>query len=149
MSLKPLFNIAQVQAFADKFLEKTDEKTIEMLSYAGEYGVKLARQNGNYEDRTGNLRSSIGYVVVANGSIVRQSFESTTGESDNKTGQEEGRQLAYGLASRYNSGHVLILVAGMEYAAAVESLEGYDVLQNSVYETESILKETLNEVLKL
>lgn len=148
MSLKPMFNIAQVQAFADKFLEKTDEKTIEMLSYAGERGVRFARQNGNYQDRTGNLRSSIGYVVVANGSIVSQYFEEGEG-SDNKTGMEEGRQLAYGLASRYNSGHVLILVAGMEYAAAVESLEGYDVLQNSVYKTESILKETLNEVLKL
>jgi hypothetical protein len=149
MSLKSLFTIAQVQAFANKFLEKTDEKNIEMLAYAGEQGVRLARQNGNYEDRTGNLRSSIGYVVVANGSVVRQSFENTTGETDNKTGQEEGRQLAYGLAAHYNSGHVLIMVAGMEYAAAVESLEGYDVLENSANETESILRETLNEVLKL
>jgi hypothetical protein len=148
MSLKPLFTGAQIAAFTDKFLEKTDEKIIEMLSYAGEQGVLLARRNGNYTDRTGNLRSSIGYVVLKDGAIVSESFEQSSAGNDKGTGVDKARQLAYTLAKEYNSGRVLILVAGMDYAAAVESLEGYDVLQNSAYETERLLQTTLKEILK-
>ena len=43
---------------------------IKQLSYIGEECVRVARQNGSYNDITGNLRSSIGYVVLYDGKPV-------------------------------------------------------------------------------
>ena len=37
--------------------------------------VKYAREHGSYTDHTGNLRNSIGYVVVQYGRIIAESFK--------------------------------------------------------------------------
>ena len=44
-----------------------------VLMRVGEECVNYARVNGGYLDQTGNLRSSIGYVVMDNGKIISQS----------------------------------------------------------------------------
>lgn len=147
MSLRPLFNMATIQKFMDQFVDEKEQKMIELLSYAGNQGVRHARLNGNYRDRTGNLRSSIGFMVVKDGKAVDEYFEEADKGSDKSTGVSEAKKLALRVAKTHNKGLVLILVAGMNYAVHVESLENYDVLQSAVYATESLLKETMEEVL--
>ena len=58
----------------------TDSLLIEMkkMMYLGEKFVNKARLEGNYKDRTGNLRSSIGYIILLNGKIVNQNFSGKT-----------------------------------------------------------------------
>ena len=55
--------------------EEYDRKAVEWLSALGERVVKYAREHGSYTDHTGNLRNSIGYVVVQYGRIIAESFK--------------------------------------------------------------------------
>lgn len=109
-----------------------EKATIENLKYLGEQVVKHARdypgsKDGGFDDQTGNLRSSIGYVVVANGKIVRRNFEQV---GEDSTGKLTGLRFARSIAEKYTKGYVVIVVAGMNYAAAVEA-KGRNVLQAS------------------
>lgn len=92
---------------------------IRRLSYAGEMCVIQAREHGSYTDRSGNLRSSIGYVIVRNGQILTSSGFKQIREG--VEGVADGQKFAKELASKFTKGIALIVVAGMEYAAAVES----------------------------
>lgn len=78
---------------------------------------------------TGNLRSSIGYVIVRNGEILGRNFQlSEKAGTDKQTGKREGEQLAMDLINTYSKGLVLICVAGMKYAAHVEAMDNKDVM---------------------
>ena len=65
-SLIPMFSIADIAKRIDEFAEAKVQKSIETLHYVGEEFVNRARSIRTYKDRTGNLRSSIGYVVLFN-----------------------------------------------------------------------------------
>ena len=43
---------------------------VKQLSFIGEECIRIARESGSYNDITGNLRSSIGYVVLVDGKPV-------------------------------------------------------------------------------
>lgn len=102
------------------------------LHYIGERVRNEAIRNGrgkkNYKDRTGNLRSSIGYVIIENGNVVDISHFGR--KRNKKDGEEAGKRLALELAKQYTKGYALIVVAGMEYAAYVAN-KGYDVLDSA------------------
>lgn len=123
--LNPAFNINNIQQIFDDFIQSADEKVFESLQYIGEQFVNEARAKGTYTDRTGNLRSSIGYLILHNGEVVDQNFQGSQ-----EDGVSKARNFASDLAGEYPDGFVLIGVAGMEYAAAVES-KGYDVITGS------------------
>jgi hypothetical protein len=94
------------------------------LQYVGERCVIEARQNANFIDRTGNLRSSLGYVIVEDGRVV-----TTGGLSATKGGGEgvsEGRKFLSDVVSEFPQGIVLVCAAGMKYAAYVAA-KGYNV----------------------
>lgn len=116
----------------------------------GEGAVKIARENGSYHDITGNLRSSIGYVilvdgkVVTNGTPVRYSGAKGNGEK----GEAAANELLQKLKSKYPWGIVLILCAGMEYAAFVENVRGKDVLTSAEHLAESLMKQLLKGIIK-
>ena len=102
---------------------------IDTLSFVGEQCVKEARLSGKYTDRTGNLRSSIGFAIVQDGRIIRQSsFEKVKPTATN--GSKTGKELIRELAAANGDGLVLILVAGMDYAIHVEA-RGYNVLNSA------------------
>lgn len=73
----------------------------------------------NYIDDTGNLRQSIGYMIAVDGQQVAADLQSSAAQ-----------QLAQSALSGNPKGVVLILTAGMEYAACV-SAKGYDVLTSA------------------
>lgn len=97
----------------------------------------------NYIDSTGNLRSSVGYGVYRDGQQVMVSpFEQV---KDGADGTIEGRKLLDKLATKFPSGYVLIVVAGMNYAYYVEA-RGYDVLSSSELLAERELPRMINDL---
>lgn len=135
-------------------VDETTDKVIKRLQQIGEKCVNIARANGDYEDITGNLRSSIGYIVLRDGVPVTQNIIEPTNVTpgrraverivkgkkrtvnikvggDGSGGTKAASELLDKLKSKYSTGCVLIVVAGMEYAAYVENVHGKHVLVDS------------------
>ncbi|MDR1161268.1 MAG: hypothetical protein LBK45_02915 [Tannerellaceae bacterium] len=112
-----------------KAAQQAEKLTIRMLSYLGEATVAYARGRSAAEswiDRTGNLRSSVGYVIVVDGKVEQLTgFKEILGGSE---GVKTGKDLALELANQYTKAYALIVVAGMRYAELVEAIESKDVL---------------------
>lgn len=102
------------------------------LAKLGEECIAKIRDRSGSEswyDQTGNLRSSIGYAVYDYGwKKVQSSFQTVMGGSD---GSSEGRKMINNLANEYSKAYALVVVAGMNYAEYVESLENKDVLAST------------------
>ena len=105
-----------------------------VMQFIGEECVRIAREQGTYNDITGNLRNSVGYVLVRNGDIICKNFEervaSKVVDAADGKGILQGQALAEELAKRFTKGYALIVVAGMHYAHYVESLNK-DVLDSA------------------
>lgn len=101
--------------------------------------------SGSFKDWTGNLRSSIGFVVTYRGKILHKDFEQSSKGTDKKTGVRTGLSLAKSLIP--GRGISLIVVAGMEYALYVES-KGYDVTTGSSIDAERTLKQVMKAISK-
>ena len=105
--------------------EKVRKMIITQLCYIGEQAITYARNNhpGNWGDRTGHLRSSIGYMVLEDGKSIFESAQYQTQE-----GETAKRKLLTKLKGEYPQGLVLIVCAGMNYAYYVEAIYNKDVL---------------------
>ena len=86
----------------EQYIKAATQKFIEV----GERCITEARDNGSYTDRTGHLRSSVGYVVLLDGVVQSQG-------NINKHNQEQIEKIK----AKYPKGLVLIVVAGKNYAA--------------------------------
>ena len=146
--LQPLYSNSDVSRFIEKFQKETKQRFFDIMVQAGEYGVSIARKEGRYVDHTGNLRSSIGYVVADNGNVKREDFQKAGVGTDQEKGLSEAKRLAYEVAKQNHFGLVLIIVAGMDYAVYVENMENKDVLSNAVFSTQTYLKDLMVKVLK-
>lgn len=124
--------MSEINAAIQAEIERADILTIRALSLLGEMCVIEAKdrpQESSWYDQSGNLRSSIGYVIVRDGKIVTYSeFNQVKQGSD---GVKEGKELAQELARKYTSGYALIVVAGMNYAELVEAMESKNVLASA------------------
>jgi len=129
MALKPNFTLADVRRKLEQDAKLIEQAIIMRLAYLGEECVNDARINGSYMDQTGNLRSSTGYVIAKDGKIIKQFFE-TANKDDGGKGVKNARKLALDLLFDYKEGYVLIVVAGMNYAAKVEA-RGKNVLSSA------------------
>ena len=121
MGVKAKFTRKDISQSADNAVSEIHTLMIQNLSYVGEYATSLARNHGNYKDQTGNLRSSIGYVIGRNGKKV-----SDGGFGNVTEGVSEGRRFAESLITK-TRGYTLIVVAGMHYGKYVEK-RNYEVL---------------------
>lgn len=139
--LTPMWSNREVGRWFDYFVERAEERIYRLLQRAGEEFVKIARKKGNYQDHTGNLRSSIGYVIVKDGDILTESYKlSDKKGSDKHTGLREAKRLVSELASIYPDGWVLIGVAAMPYAVYVEAIDNLDVASVATEHTEAWIK---------
>jgi hypothetical protein len=137
----PKFSISGVIADVSKRVKRIEDVVIDVFMQIGEQFIADARNNGTYTDRTGNLRSSIGYIIYKDGKPFNDAFPG------NKTdGVVHGRQIA-GQAKVPQKGFALVVVAGMNYALYVEA-KNYDVITGSSYEAEKLLKQSLAIVRK-
>ena len=141
--LRPLWTDRELARWMSRFEDKAEKKFIELLKYAGEHFVKLARESGKYNDITGNLRSSIGYVIAKDGRIFQDDFKKASKGTDRQKGVTKAMVLARMIAKTHNRGYVLIGVAGMDYAVYVENLETKDVISSSAVSTERFLRDAI------
>ena len=153
IKIKPKFTKEQIEKLLSDKLDKLSSAIISRFLYIGEQFVKDARENGTYTDRTGNLRNSVGYLILVNGSVIYENFKrsaNVSGEGEkvskgDKSGVEAGRSTAKKASQRFPKGIVLIVVAGMDYAAAVES-KGRDVLTASSVGAKRSLTESIGRL---
>lgn len=148
MNLDPLFSSSDLDRWTSIFQKKANEKIYTLLQAAGEQFVKLAREQGNYKDQTGNLRSSIGYIIVSDGAILDSNFQKSGKGTEGDKGIENGNRIAKEVAKSYNNGMVLIGVAGMNYSVFVEAMEGLDVITGASIQTEQWMKKAIQSVFK-
>lgn len=142
--ITPKFNEQEIRKYFLEQKKRIEQAILMRLQRTGEQFVKEARENGAYKDRTGNLRNSIGYVILKDGQQLVDNFgkvvKITAGKDE---GVKKAKSLVKQIVEKYPKGFVLICVAGMEYAAAVES-KGFDVITSSAF----VAKESLDKGLK-
>ena len=128
MPIKRITPKGTAKAYLDKRLKMWQEAIINNLVYVGESALTQARNGHRYQDQTGNLTSSIGYAIVVNGRVFKQStFEVV---KDGKKGASDGKKFLQKLISQNSKGIVFIMVAGMPYAQYVEAMS-LDVLDSA------------------
>ncbi|MEO7016276.1 MAG: hypothetical protein ABI067_07005 [Leifsonia sp.] len=143
--IKANFKLADMQAYINQQVDLSYKAVISTFQFVGENFVRNARLNGNYNDITGNLRSSIGYIILQNGQQLAQNFAEGPNGTDRETGVNTAIAIAEDVAVEYPRGIVLICVAGMDYALYVEN-KGLDVITASSLEAQTQLKELLGNL---
>ena len=121
MGAKQITPMSEVDAYLEEQIQRIEQQTIYNLSYVGERCLNEARSTNSYKDQTGNLRSSIGYVIVKDGKIVQMSDFTTV---------KNGREGTQG---------------GMNYAAHV-SARGYNVLDSAELLAEQLVPSLMKQL---
>ena len=124
--------------YVSKCKEIIESNTIRTLCELGEECVKRVRDRAGDEswyDHTGNLRSSVGYIVLYEvKEVQRGGFMSTSApEGNGSKGKQEGQNYLEETAKTFaeSSGFSLVVVAGMNYAEFVEAMDNKDVLSST------------------
>ena len=129
MGIEPKFKRSDVEKPYDAFLEEIQKMQVEALQELGEMCVAHARgvsPEQGFHDQTGNLRSSIGYMVFVDGVAVHSMYEQVKGGA---AGAKAGEMLANKVGGK-TKGICLVVTAGMNYALYVES-KGHDVIASA------------------
>ena len=112
-----------IRVITDKLTAEGQDKlrvVADVLCNVGEQCIIEARNNGDYEDQTGNLRSSIGYAVLMNGQVIQSDHVDKIKDGDE--GVSEGLAfLQKRIKKASKKGVCLIVTAGMNYADYVET----------------------------
>lgn len=173
LEFKPKFDVNDIKKAVQERLDRIENAIIETLGFIGEEFVRDAREKVNnpayqkalseiafsrqgqrveigeetpsFKDHTGNLRSSIGFVILKNGEPLEQTFKPSDIGTDKETGMLKAMVVAKQISANFPKGFVLIVVAGMEYAAAVES-KGYDVITGSSLIAEDALRKAVKSL---
>ena len=126
---------AEIRRAMEKAYNAVMQESLKRLLYIGEAALNAAREKGSYTDQTGNLRSSVGYVVVYDGKIVQTSgFKRVKdGAACTGSGQAYAERVSRGLSSK---GLILVVVAGMKYATYVAKTK--DVLDSAELVAENL-----------
>lgn len=121
-----------------KCLEIIKQHTIRTLSRLGIECVNYVRDRtpeDSWYDHTGNLRSSVGYMVLYNGKPVQQGgfLPTTAPEGDGAKGQAEGEKFLQEKVAEVanDNSFALVIVAGMNYASKLEDLDNKNVLSGA------------------
>ena len=132
MGIRMATKLDEIHNTLMKESQRVERLTIRALSYLGEQCVTRVRDregDKSWYDRSGNLRSSVGYVISHNGNIVQYSdFNQIKQGSE---GVKVGKDLAEEIVKRYSNDYVLVIVAGMNYAEFVEAMENKNVLASA------------------
>ena len=132
MGIRMTTKLSEVHDMLMREAERVERLTIRALSKLGEQCVTKIRDRAgdkSWYDQTGNLRSSVGYVIAHNKNIIQYSTFNQVNQGSE--GVKTGKDLAKELAKRYSNNYVLIVVAGMNYAEFVEAMDNKDVLASN------------------
>jgi len=143
MGLKPTYDKRQFERELEKSREDFVKQACSAFFNLGKKAVDIVVADGNYVNRTGVLRSSIGCGVFYNGIQVSEyGFFTTFGP---ESGASLGRKLLYSIGKQnvVRNQVKLVVVAGADYASFVEANENYRVLVTGVDFIESNLQSIL------
>jgi hypothetical protein len=149
LKIEPNFTTADIEKITQDYLRRIVKVTQNELMQVGLQFVRDARLKAppeGFNDDTGNLRSSIGFILLYDGEIVHTDFTASTNGTDKATGIEIGTKYAEELGAEYLTGWAIITVAGMEYAGYVEAL-GYDVITGSTLGAQAKLEKAFKNVI--
>lgn len=142
-----------IRAYLEKEVRAHQQRLISMLQYVGQTVVNEIRTShiSNWDDQTGNLRSSIGYTVILDGvPQVTSAFERVDGPERGKRnepdGSAEGKNFLDSLVPLFPHGIALVIVAGMEYASYVEKMENKTVLAQGEIEAEKLIASMIQQL---
>lgn len=143
MPIRQVTPNSEINSYIERKLEIWRQLLIRNFSYIGEQVLNAARSTDSYKDQTGNLRSSLGYVVAVDGRVADISSFAVVknGQEGSKTGADYARKLA----RKYPKGIVLIVCAGMNYAAYV-SAKGYDVEDSAEILADRLVPQMLRQL---
>ena len=131
---------------AEKIVAVIEECVVEAFTEWAKEDDNYLRTNRGFNDRTGNLRSSLGAGVVKNGTVVfKTPFEVVLHGSE---GARKGSQAIDSLASYYQGVIAKVMVAGMEYAQRVEDLESKDVLESRRIQCERDARKVVEQAMR-
>ena len=142
MGIKQVTTDKEISDFIGSNLELFRFRLIRKMAYVAEQVLNAARSTDSYKDQTGNLRSSLGYVIVEDGQILDLSDFKVV--KNGQEGSRTGTEYIKSLASKYRKGIVLIVCAGMNYASYVEA--NFDVLDSAELLADRLVPEMLNEL---
>lgn len=142
VSIAAKFNKADIRKVLEEKRKNFEEALLMRLRRIGEQFVSNARQRADFTDRTGNLRSSMGYVILKDGNQLYDNFQQKSGGT---VGVDKAKEVIDEIKKNFPTGYVLIGVAGMDYAAAVES-KGFDVITSSAGIAELSLKDAVKKL---
>lgn len=143
MPIRQITPKSQIDAYIKERMNRLKQAVIYKLCDIGEKVRNEAIKSGSYKDRTKNLRSSVGYIVVVDGKVYKAgSFGKPDGNSE---GKNAGMSYARSLAGKFPKGIVLIVVAGMRYASYV-SAKGYNVLDSSELLADQLVPKMLKQL---
>ncbi|MEN0095897.1 MAG: hypothetical protein AAGB30_10980 [Pedobacter sp.] len=146
MAIIPKFRASDFDKIAKEMIRRAEQAIISRFQLIGEEFVNSARSKtrdqGGFGNVTGNLRSSISYVILNDGRTVLENIEKSGNGSE---GVSASRALIRELKGKYTKGYVLIVFAAMKYAAAVES-RGMDVITGSSLVAERSLRKAIEVI---
>jgi hypothetical protein len=152
MAVKLSFKLtnSDIKKMLQQRKERIEQAILLRLQRIGEEFVTNARDNATFKDQTGNLRSSIGYVILKDGKQISANFQrfpkvKGAKKAAGKSGVQAAKDAISNAKANFSTGLVLIGVAGMDYAAAVES-KGYDVITASSILAENSLKTAIKTI---
>lgn len=143
-----------IKAIRDYLMKESEKHLHRVIAMLHEVGLDVVNQIrdsliSNWDDQTGNLRSSIGYIISLDGEpIEMSSFPRVDGPKrtpEDPNGSEMGKSYAQSLVSLYPKGIALIVVAGMEYAAYVEKKENKTVLAQAKLVAQQLVAEMIQK----
>lgn len=125
------------------------DRVVYNLNYLGLLCVKRIKDRSGEEswfDQSSNLRSSIGYAIYSYGKAqIESAFDTVKNGSD---GSAKGRQMVAELAQKYSDTYALVVVAAMEYADYVESIESKDVLASTHIYAKSLVGKYIEKAIR-
>lgn len=133
----------EIDAYMAEQIKRIEYALVRTLQYVGERCLIAARKSKSYRDITGNLRSSVGYVISVDGNVVNSSDFDTVKNGEN--GAKEGYEYACSLVSQFPQGICLIVVAGKDYAQYVTA-KGKDVLDSAELLAEQLVPKMLSKL---
>lgn len=156
MGIKVNMDIKEIRDYIQREVDKRIYQVIASLQRVGEQVVNEIRTEhiSEWIDRTGNLRSSIGYIISVDGEPFNMSgFAQIDGpdrgtERDPGYNKEDPKEYARSLCKLYPKGIALIVVAGMEYASYVEAMENKTVLAQGEIEARKLVNEMIDHLNK-
>lgn len=131
MGIKANFTIKDFESDLSSKIQRIVDASVQAMGYLGMKCVNYARTvpaEIGFTDRTGNLRSSIGFKVFNGGTAVQEDYKQVL---DGAEGMQNGKALADSVGARCGKHQIMLVVtAGMDYAIYVES-KGRDVITGS------------------